>query len=309
MHVLVTGTTGFIGSHLVPDLMAMGHTVVASDFVALPEGTAADERVTCLQADLMDVGHVSGLFSGRRVDCVFQLAALRKEKSEVARAHGYRVNAMATLSLPDASVPAKGEGFVKTSKPAVFGQGLPEPVADDANKISETVYGQTRPASGHILDGSQRKRRLRVRALRFPWVHRPGRVNGITADHATKLLDTSALNEEIIVSTPEAVGDWPCVKDAVKALLLLTEGPGGAPGATDNDMNEVHSVADAMAIGPDVSPDVCVTIRRDDAFHYPCAASFDGTRARQDIGWSQDYPIRRGSNDQFETVRKQREAA
>ena len=132
-------------------------------------------------------------------------------------------------------------------------------------------------------------------------------MNGITADYSSKLLDAIARIDVVVVNTPDAVGDWLYVKDAVKALVLLAERE-DAPQVTYNIVGDVQSVADAMMIAKEIYPDATIEIRTDTEFHYPYASSFDDAHAWEQIGWSPDYPIRRGIKDHVETFRKRREA-
>lgn len=253
MRVLVTGATGLIGTHLVPDLLDRGHAEIASDIVPVQETFADQDRVTYIRLNLINENEVAGQFAERQVDCVIHLASRLAEFCEADPEPGYGVNVMATLSPLDACDASQVNRFLMTSTPAVSG---------------------------------------------------PGRVNGITADYSSKLLDAVARGEEVIVDTPDAVGDWLYAKDAVKALVLLVERAGDAPELTCKFMGEEHSVSEAMAIAQDLYPGTRITIRRDKEFHYPYAASFDDRRTREDIGWSPDYPVRRGIKQPVETVRK-----
>lgn len=65
-HLLVIGSTGLLGSTLVPKLAASGHSVVAHGF-----STTAQE-----QADLCDFGQTSALMARVKPDCIINLAAL-----------------------------------------------------------------------------------------------------------------------------------------------------------------------------------------------------------------------------------------
>lgn len=308
MRFLVTGATGFIGSYLIPDLLDRGHSVVATDVLAEPPHFADLEAVDYLQTDLSREVEIYKLMSTVKVDCVIHLAALLAEFCEADPLRGYRVNVMATLALLDACVLYGIRRFIMTSSPSVYGRGLDEPVADDANKVPETVYGQTKLACEHILAWFQRAKGLSVGAVRFPWVYGPGRKTGLTAEYSSKLLDAIGRGEDLVIESPDAVGDWLYVKDAVKAISLLAERDDN-PSVAYNIMSGVYSVSDAMSVAQGIYPDTHIEIRKNQAFHYPYASSFDDSRARTEIGWSPEYPIERGIKEHVEADRKSLEVA
>ncbi|MYA88861.1 MAG: NAD(P)-dependent oxidoreductase [Boseongicola sp. SB0662_bin_57] len=303
MRALVTGATGFIGSCMVPALVDQGNDVVATDIVAEPRWITSRKGVEYRRVDLCHDPDVRELVFQERPDKVVHLAGLPFEECEESPSRGFQVNLMATFSLLEASVTSDVARFVMTSSLSVFGRGLAEPVLDDAERVPESVHGQTKLACEHMLDWFRRVHGFSVGAVRFPWVYGPGRTTGLSAEHSSFLLDAIARDETAIVRNADQVGDWLYVRDAVKALILLLESDEDPP-VTYNIASGIHSVADAMAVAQELFPDARVEIRRVPGADYPYASSFDDTRARKRIGWNPGYSIRRGFKEHVEEVRR-----
>lgn len=93
MRVLVTGSEGFIGPHLVMALLEQGHQVVSLDRQRSQKGSSDIEAVT---ADLLDTQALKGRVFN--VDCVFHLAASRTDWG-LSRKEYFRDNVTATREL------------------------------------------------------------------------------------------------------------------------------------------------------------------------------------------------------------------
>ncbi len=88
MHILVTGGAGFIGSHLIDALVALGHDVTAVDNLSLGNPRQLDHlaghaRFVFHAVDILDRPAFAKVMAARQIDCVFHLAA----NSDIARSH------------------------------------------------------------------------------------------------------------------------------------------------------------------------------------------------------------------------------
>ena len=230
MRVLVTGGAGFIGSHLVPALLERGYAVTVFDLAAEPATLAAfRERIDYVRGDLASAADLYRAMMTCRPEGVFHLGAILAGPCEENPVRGFQVNFGSTQALLDACVAQRARKFFMVSSISVFGRDVPEPVADHAVKNPETVYGQTKLASEHLLQWYARKHGLDTRALRFTWVFGPGRTTGITALYSSLILDAIARGEPVSIPNPEERGDWLYVKDAVKAILKVWDA--GEPAA------------------------------------------------------------------------------
>jgi UDP-glucose 4-epimerase len=116
----ITGGAGFIGSHLVDDLLAEGHQVRVLDDLSTGRRSRLDPRASLLVADVADPVALTRLLSG--ADAVFHLAAIAsvvRSHEEWAEAH--RVNQTGTVAVLDAARQAGRIPVVYASSAAVYG--------------------------------------------------------------------------------------------------------------------------------------------------------------------------------------------
>ena len=203
MRVLVTGGAGFIGSYLVPRLLDRGDEVVVFDMAAEPKALSpVMGRIGYLRGDLGSGSDLYRAMMACRPEGVFHLGAILAGPCEENPVRGFQVNFGSTQALLDAASALKTKKFFMVSSISVFGRDAAEPVQDDAPKNPETIYGQTKLASEHLLSWYARKHGMDTCALRFTWVFGPGRTTGITALYSSLILDSIARGEAIVVAEP-----------------------------------------------------------------------------------------------------------
>ncbi|MBP5165772.1 MAG: SDR family NAD(P)-dependent oxidoreductase, partial [Oscillospiraceae bacterium] len=109
MKILVTGGTGFIGSHTIVELIAAGHEVAALDNLcnSSREVLGRIEKITGRQvpfceADIRDREALEKLFSAERFDCCIHFAGLKAVGESVKDPWKYYENNVSgTLVLLD----------------------------------------------------------------------------------------------------------------------------------------------------------------------------------------------------------------
>lgn len=139
---LVTGAAGFIGAHLVRELLREDRCeVVALDDLSggfrdnLPPG------VTFVQGSVTDETLVKQLFEQYRFDYVYHLAAYAAEGlSHFIRQFNYRNNLIGSVNLTNEAVRHESKCFVFASSIAVYGAAQ-VPMREDAVPCPEDPYG------------------------------------------------------------------------------------------------------------------------------------------------------------------------
>src|SRR5215207_4541090 len=141
MTSLVTGAAGFIGSHVVDELIKQGHTVVALDDLSGGFRENVHPAATFIEASCTDHERISRLFTEHKFDYVFHLAAYAAEGlSHFIKRFNYTNNVIGTVNLINASVNFDVKHFVFTSSIAAYG-ALKPPMREDMIPVPEDPYG------------------------------------------------------------------------------------------------------------------------------------------------------------------------
>ncbi|MDP9797355.1 nucleoside-diphosphate-sugar epimerase [Catenuloplanes nepalensis] len=146
MRVLVTGHEGYLGSVLVPRLVAAGHEVVGLDtglFADCLIGPAPVE-VPAIRTDLRDV--TADQLRDARVEAVVHLAAICNDPiGNLNPDLTYEVNHRSTLRLARAAKAAGATRFLFSSSCSLYGKGTDDaPLDETAGFNPVTPYGESK---------------------------------------------------------------------------------------------------------------------------------------------------------------------
>jgi UDP-glucose 4-epimerase len=142
--VLVTGSAGFIGSHIVDHCLEAGYDVIGLD--DLSGGHNCNKYLTdFFQDDIRNKDAVVKLFNSYKIDYVIHAAAYAAEGlSHFIRAFNYDVNVVGSMNLINQSVLHGVRRFVFLSSIAVYGSQYP--MREDATPKPEDPYGIAKAA-------------------------------------------------------------------------------------------------------------------------------------------------------------------
>src|SRR5436305_11424074 len=183
MRILVTGGAGFIGSHLVEKLLAVGHEVVVlddfNDFYdprikhANIAGFAKD--VSVCHVDLRESDSVRAMFHREKVNATAHLAARAGVRPSIQQPRlYYDTNVTGTLHLLEAARVTGVERFVFASSSSVYGASKRIPFSEDEH-LTQTFspYAATKIAGEFLCSTYSHLYNLRVVALRYFTVYGP----------------------------------------------------------------------------------------------------------------------------------------
>jgi UDP-glucose 4-epimerase len=128
--ILVTGGTGYIGSHTVVELINAGYQVVIIDNLSNSKDTVVDAiaeitgtRPAFHQVDLLDKSALAKVFSEHQIDAVMHFAGLKAVAESVAEPlKYYETNVGGTVNLLEAMRTAGVKRVVFSSTACVYGE-------------------------------------------------------------------------------------------------------------------------------------------------------------------------------------------
>src|SRR5262245_33437032 len=118
---LVTGGAGFIGAHVVNELVKAGHSVIVLDDLSGGFSENVNTKAKFIKGSVTDYPLVQKLFSEYKFDYVYHLAAYAAEGlSHFIRRFNYENNLIGSVNLINESIRHKVKCLVFTSSIAVY---------------------------------------------------------------------------------------------------------------------------------------------------------------------------------------------
>ncbi len=170
MQALVTGGTGFIGSHLTDQLLEQGYDVRVLRRTTSSTQFLKGKKASFALGDMTD--KESLVHACEQVDVVFHVAALPRDWGP--KKTFFEINFDGTKNLLDACIKNKVSRFVFMSSAAVYGfPRTHKPLTEDDKKRPTAKYGKSKLMAEQLLWEYAKKYDITVSAIRSPLVIGP----------------------------------------------------------------------------------------------------------------------------------------
>ncbi|MEO8146244.1 MAG: UDP-glucose 4-epimerase GalE [Bacteroidia bacterium] len=176
MNILVTGGTGFIGSHTAVELLEKGYDVFIIDNLSNSHAEVVDaiqkitnKKVSFHHLDCCDFAAMDKFFAQSKIDAIIHFAALKAVGESVVKPiEYYRNNLDSLLNLLALCQKHAVKNFVFSSSCTVYGEPDYLPIDEKAPvKQPESPYGNTKKIAEDILRDTAKATDIKVISLRY----------------------------------------------------------------------------------------------------------------------------------------------
>jgi UDP-glucose 4-epimerase len=229
MTVLITGGAGYIGSHMMYELLDRGEKVVVLDDLSSGFDWVIPREVTLVKGDMGDQPLIEATIRDHGITEVAHFAAKIVVPDSVSDPLGYYLNnTVKTRALLESIVRCSVKRMIFSSTAAVYGEPTLNPIPEDLPKAPINPYGRSKLMAEWMLADTAAAHGLNYVILRYfnvAGADPKGRAgqSGTRATHLIKVAAQAALGERAgleVFGTDYPTRDGSCLRDYVQVTDL-----------------------------------------------------------------------------------------
>ncbi|TGL44563.1 UDP-glucose 4-epimerase GalE [Leptospira perdikensis] len=223
MRVLVTGGAGYIGSHIVLELMELGHEILVVDDMEKGNEANLFPGNEFIKGEIQNPEILKQIFA-KKIDAVFHFAAWKAAGESMTDPLKYTMNNLnGTFTLLNALIENNCKYIVFSSSAAVYGAPKYLPIDENHPLNPENYYGYTKLCIEENLAWFDKLKGLKSARLRYfnaAGYDPKGRIKGIEKTPANLLpiimeAASGIRNGYEIFGTDYETEDGTCVRDYI----------------------------------------------------------------------------------------------
>jgi nucleoside-diphosphate-sugar epimerase len=302
MVILVTGGSGFIGTHLLYELTNRGEKVVSLSR-RISEGTLVNQ-VIFEEGDVRYLSQLLDIVKKYEVDRIIHTASLLTNETQSNPFLAFDVNAKGTLNMLEVARVMDIKRFVYISGSSVYGvTEIDIPVKEDHPRVPVTLYGTIKVLCEDLCKNYFKNYGLDWAGIRYPMVYGPGRERGFLS--IQQVIADAVLKRHVVIPRGGDQKYAPVhVLDAVNGLILATFktplksrifniGP---------EMDRMYSLHDIAGIVKKYVSDVSFEIGPGEVEEEPLRGPLDITKAKEELNYNPQYHLENGVKEFIEIL-------
>jgi len=298
-NILVTGGTGFVGSHLAEELVKQKANVVTTFISNSPRSyfftRGLHKKVKMALVDIEDFEKIYDLIVKNNIEIIFHLGAQALVESAYYNPkRTLSTNIMGTVNiLETARLYPKVKAVIVASSDKAYGKGLNEKYKETDPLRGDHPYEVSKSAADLIVTSYFKTYKLPVVTTRFGNIYGEGDLN--FSRIIPGIMKSVVSSQELeIRSNGKYVRDYLYVKDVVSGYLLLANNIEAAKGQAFNfGSDETLSVVEVIKICEKVLKKkvkyrILNTAKNEIPFQ-----SLDFSKVKKTLGWNPRYGIKK----------------
>jgi UDP-glucose 4-epimerase len=307
MHILVTGGAGFIGSHIVDELIKSGHHVHILDNLSTGRTENLNPQAVFHQGDLLDHGLAEAFTAARPEVVIHHAAQIDVQTSLTNPFLDAKINILGTIAVLEQCREHCVRKLIYASSAAVY--GTPQYLGvDEAHPVKPlSFYGISKHTPELYIESFASLYDLDYTILRYANVYGvrqdPKGEGGVVSIFVDKLLEGK---QPLIFGDGEQTRDFIYVKDIVRAnMAALSKGSRRLYNISWNEQTSVNELLKEMCeiSGRSFKP-IYAPARVGDIVH----SRLDNRAALTGLEWSPEYTLRDGLRETFDYYKVQYQA-
>lgn len=236
--ILITGGAGFIGSHIVDELINNSYNVIVADNLSTGRIENINNSAIFYNIDIKDKTRLETLFINNKIKYIIHLAA----QASVGYSMKYPIcdaneNIISSLNLIELAKKYNIKKLIVSSTAAVYGEPQYLPIDENHNANPSSYYGLSKLTMEKYIELSN----IDYIIFRFSNVYGPRQIPEGEAGVVSIFMDYFINNNEInIFGDGNQTRDFIYVKDIAKILFLCIK--------NDNMTKEIINISSNVSI-------------------------------------------------------------
>lgn len=305
--ILVTGGTGFIGSHVTKKLVEQGEEVIVFD--AMPNlsrlGKVKD-KVKVAKGDILDIEDLFNIIKSYDVEYIIHLAYFTDILGQEERPlKPIKINCIGFNNVLEVARILGVKRVIWASSVAVYGSSgyySDQPVNEDAPTKPTTVYGACKVLNEYMGKHYYERFGLDNIGLRPTVVYGSGRWYRGLATFAYDLFAKPALGKPAKIPFGNQKVNWMYVKDVAKVFVLACYAK-KTKHKIFNLSGQVATVSEAAQCVRKLIPDAVIEVESGESEKQKRPVFIDITRAWKELGYKPSYTLEEGFKEYIKIIR------
>ena len=168
MRVLIFGGAGYIGAHVVLEILDAGHEVIIFDNFSTGEISNVDNRATIFKGDILSKKDLKKVFNLCQFDAVMHFCALKAPHESMKYPILYaETNIVGSLNILEMMIKYNVNKFIFSSSSSVYGEPKKKYIDEDHSLSPVSFYGFTKLEIERVLDWYSKITNIKFISLRY----------------------------------------------------------------------------------------------------------------------------------------------